>query len=144
MTKSGLMFHHIDTRLNSKPFMTLITCNSIEDDASQNAVDYFKLYAKFMDAPNYGIMVRNGGRITGHGKSPEKENQYPKILEVYKALEKVGEEIVVNGKVKKQTLRTINNEILPVPFIRTLKRIPAVKRKMIQKARMNSQMNQSL
>lgn len=144
VSKSGLMFHHISNELNSKPFIALIVCNSIENLAVKNAIDYFKIYSKFMDAKCYGVLVRNGGRITGHGKDNEKEKQYPRIFEVYKGLELVGTDIVTYGKIKNSTKKKINQEILQIPLIGLLKNLPFVKRKIISIARNKSELKESL
>lgn len=97
-----------------------------------------------MDAQNYGILVRNGGRITGHGNDTGKEKQFPKIFQVYQALETVGNDVVTYGKIKKNTLKKINQEILPIPLIGFLKKLPMIKKRMISIARNKDELKNSL
>jgi len=33
--------------------------------------------SKFMDAPQVGVLVRNGGRLSGYGKDGEREKRLP-------------------------------------------------------------------
>ena len=61
----------------SKPFITLICCDNVEDETPKNVLSYFKTYSKFMDAPQIGTLIRNAGSLTGHGKEPDKEKKFP-------------------------------------------------------------------
>ncbi|MBI9044002.1 MAG: flavodoxin family protein [Anaerolineaceae bacterium] len=141
LSESGLLFHHIDRSINSKPFVTLITCDNLEAETPKNVLAYFKTYAKFMDAAIVGTLVRNGGRLSGHGKNPEREKRVPKLHQVYAAYEQAGFELAKQGKINRKTQRKANQEIIPVPFFNIMKRLPfkPIKKKMIEKAReMNS------
>ena len=51
----------------------------------------------FMDAPQVGILVRNGGRLSGHGSDPDREQGFPKIFKVYAAYEQAGGELAREG-----------------------------------------------
>jgi len=137
LSENGLIHHHIDHSLNSTPFVALITCNSVEDIMTRNAVDYFRDYSKIMEAPNCGIIVRNAGRIAGYGyaKEPMMEYMKPKFNEIYEAFEVAGEEIVKLGRIRNRTLRKTNQDVLPFPFAHFLKKLPPVKRKIVQMAK---------
>ena len=98
LSESGLFFHHISKDIYSKPFVTLICHDNFENETSKNVISYFKTFSRFMDAPQVGTIIRRSGKITGHGKDLNKEKQYPKISESYKAIELAGEELAIQGK----------------------------------------------
>ena len=133
LSNSGLFFHHISKDIYSKPFVTLICHDNFENETSKSVVTYFKTFSKFMDAPQVGTIIRRSGKITGHGKSPDKEKQYPKILESYKALELAGKELAAKGNIKKKTQKTASQDIINVPFFSILKHFKAFKKKAIEK-----------
>lgn len=134
VTKSGLMFHHINHSILSKPFVTLVSCDNLEDETPKNILSYFKTYSRFMDAPQVGTLVRNAGTITGHGKDPDKENKFPKIHDVYDAYNEAGRELVEYGKIRKGTEKRANQEIIPVPLFKFIKKFKPMKKKFIEKA----------
>lgn len=86
-----------------------------------------------MDAPQVGTIIRRLGKLIGHGKNPEKEKQYPKILESYKAIELAGTELVTKGKISKKTQKTASQDIIPVPFFSILKNLKGFKKKALEK-----------
>lgn len=75
LTKSGLIFHHIDGELCSKPFVLLVACDNLEDETSHSIVEYFNVYSQFMDASLAGMLIRKSGKLVGYGKSPELEQK---------------------------------------------------------------------
>ena len=134
ISKSGLLFHHINPAVCSKPFVTLVCCDNLEDETPKNVQSYFKTYSKFMDAPQVGVLIRNAGILTGQGKDPEKEKKFPKIYNVYDAYEQAGQELVEYGKITRKTENQANQEIIPVPLFKYIKKIKPLKRKFIDKA----------
>ena len=131
ISESGLFFHH-DKKLNSKPFVALICSDNIEPTTIQTPITYFKTFAQFLDAPLMGMLTCQGGVLTGHGVDEEKENRFPRIFQVYKALTQAGVELALQRKISSTTQRQINKQIIPVPrFIFSLK---PIKRKFLKKA----------
>jgi multimeric flavodoxin WrbA len=132
VTGSGLMFHHVDAALVSKPFVPLIVCDNLEDDTPRTLVTYFEVFARFMDAPMVGKLVRNGGVLMDQSG----ESQLPKILQVRAAYEQAGRELATAGRVSRASQRQANQEIVPVPLFRILKRIRWVpfKKKFVERA----------
>ena len=118
------MFHHIDRAICSKPFVTLVCCDNIESEMPKNVLSYFRIFARFMDARQVGVLVRNGGRLSGCGRDPQREGQFPKIREVHAAYVQAGRELVTEGHIRSVTQRCANQEIIPVPLFRILKRVP--------------------
>ena len=135
VSRSGLMFHHVDHTICSTPFVTLVCCDSLEDETPRNALAYFRTFSKFLDAPQVGTLIRNGGRLSGHGHDPERENQVPKILDVYAAYEQAGGELATEGRIGRSTEWRANQEIVPVPLFSILKRLEPFKKTMIERAR---------
>ncbi len=137
MSKKGLMFHHVDRAICSKPFVVLVCCDNLETETSKNVLSYFRTFSRFMDAPQVGVLVRNGGRIVGHGSDPDRQKRFPKILEVYAAYEKAGQELAREGRVRHGTERRANQEIISLPFFGLLKRLPfaPLKKRFIEEAR---------
>jgi multimeric flavodoxin WrbA len=134
-TKSGLLFHHIDPDVMSKPFVPLIVCDNLEDETPATARQFFKSFALFMEAEQRGILIRNGGSITGFGEDVEMD-RFPALGNVYRAYKQAGRELVTRGKITRGTRRKANQEVIPVPFFHLLKRIRliSVKQKFAEKA----------
>ena len=134
LSRSGLFFHHIDRELCSKPFALLICCDNVEDETPRNVISYFKTYARFMDAPMVGTLVRKAGKLAGHGKSPEKEKQHPKIYSVYEAFEQAGRELATLGKIRPRTQSRANQQIISgPPFLSLLMKFRPFKKLAIEK-----------
>ena len=89
-----------------------------------------------MDAPQVGVLVRNGGRLSGHGHNPDLEKTVPKIVEVYAAYEQAGHELATEGRIRRATQRRANREIVPAPLFGILKRLPfkPLKKKIVAQA----------
>jgi multimeric flavodoxin WrbA len=135
VSRSGMFSHAIDQDLCSKPFVTLICYDNIEDATPKNVISYFDTYSKFMDSPCRGHLVRNAGILTGHGKNPDREKACPRIFQVYNAYVQAGRELATNGRISGSTLRKANQEVVPVPLFKYLKHIKFLKPYMISKAR---------
>lgn len=137
VSESGLLFHHIDRAVCSKPFVVLVCCDNLETETPRNVLSYFRTFSRFMDAPQVGTLVRNGGRLSGHGSDLDRQQRFPKIFDVYAAYEQAGRELGVEGRVRHRTQRRANQEIVPVPFFSILKRLPfkLLKRRFVEEAR---------
>lgn len=133
LSEGGLFFHHISKDIYSKPFVTLICHDNFENESSKNVVSYFRIFSKFMDAPQVGTIIRRSGKLTGHGKEPGKEKQFPKILKSYKAIELAGKELATKGKISKRTQKKASQDIIPVPFFSILKNFTRFKKKVLEK-----------
>jgi putative NADPH-quinone reductase len=134
MSKSGLMFHHVDHAICSKPFVALVCCDNLENETPRNALAYFRIFSRFLDAPQVGALVRNSGRLSGYGKDPEREKRVPKIFDVYAAYEQAGGELATEGRIRRSTAQRANQEIVPVPLFSLLKRLKPFKRIIVERA----------
>lgn len=117
LADSGLMFHHVDRAVCSKPFAALVCCDNLEAEMPRNAVAYFRTYARFMDAPLAGLLVRNGGGLTGQLAGS------PRLAAVHAAYAQAGRELALHGRISAATARRANQEIVPVPLFGWLKRL---------------------
>jgi NAD(P)H-dependent FMN reductase len=135
VTKSGLLFHHINHSICSKPFVSLICCDNLEDATPRNAVSYFRTFARFMDAPHVGELVRNAGKLAGYGHDPERRIRFPRLNQAYDAFVQAGGELASEGRIRPRTQRIAGQEIVPVPFFKVLKNLPPFKRVMLARAK---------
>jgi hypothetical protein len=46
---NGLIHHHINPAISSKPFVPLVVCSNLEHETTKNITSYFKTYARFME-----------------------------------------------------------------------------------------------
>jgi hypothetical protein len=135
VTQSGLLFHHIDRSISSKPFVSLICCDNLEDEMPRNVISYFRTFARFMDAPHVGELVRSGGRLAGYGHDPEQCKRFPNLADVYAAFVQAGRELALEGRINPRTQRIASQEIVPVPFFKVLKNLPLFKKAMLVRAK---------
>jgi NAD(P)H-dependent FMN reductase len=136
LTASGLLFHHVDRAICSKPLCVLVCCDSLEPAVWQSAVTYFHTYARFMDAPVVGTLVRTGGRLVGHGADPDAESKFPRLREVYAAFAAAGGELARDGRVRRATERRAGQSLIAVPrLVQALAGLRPVKQKMLERAR---------
>jgi len=134
VTQSGLLFHQVDPKTCRKPFATLVCCDNLEEASPSNVLHYFRTYSRFMDAPYVASLVRNGGKLAGHGQDPKKLDQFPRLREVYDAYVTAGRELATSGRVSAEVQNRANQEIIPVPGFSVLKRMRFFKPAMLQRA----------
>jgi len=135
VTRTGIFFHHTNREVCCKPFVALICCDSVEDETPRNIVSYFKTYSKYMEAPLAGMLVRNAGRLAGHGADPEREKYLPKLRRVHEAYEQAGRELASTGSISRSTQEKANREIVPVRMFHILKRLKPFKKRFVERAR---------
>jgi multimeric flavodoxin WrbA len=97
LTRSGHLFHHIDREVCSKPFVSVITCDSLEYEMPQVAQKYLRHFSTFMDAPQVGSLVRNGGYLSGYGRDAGRLEAFPRLRRIYAAYRQAGRELVRRG-----------------------------------------------
>ncbi len=136
-SNSGLLFHAIDHEICSKPFVPLICCDNLEEATPANVIDYFRTYSLFMDAPQVGLLVRNGAKLLDNDIFVGSSLMIRKFMEIQSAFVKAGYELGSEGKISRTTMRTANQDFIPVPVFSLLKRIRSRRLKMIfaEKAR---------
>jgi multimeric flavodoxin WrbA len=112
LSQSGLLFHHINKKIASKPIL-IVTCqDNIEDKTYQNVVDYFKIYSEFLDAPVIGNLHRKSGQLFLDQSNELYQSKINAVLESYS---KAGEELVIYSRIKKETQKRANQNITPIP-----------------------------
>ncbi|HEY3445329.1 MAG TPA: flavodoxin family protein [Myxococcales bacterium] len=132
-TKAGLFFHEVDPAVCSKPFVSLICCDNIEEDAVRNARDFFPVFSRFLDAPQVGELVRNGGMVCRHGAPGDRAAA---VAASYAAFEQAGRELATDGRLTRATMRRARQEVIPIPLFGLFKRLRLVglKRRLAQRA----------
>jgi multimeric flavodoxin WrbA len=112
LADNGLLFHHIDKEIFSKPFVSLVCGNNLEEAAYSNTINYFKNYSMFLDAKQVAMLVRKSAALFNN---PINEMIKNKTDEVNKAFIDAGYELAVTGKINSATIKRINMNIIPVP-----------------------------
>ncbi len=118
---SGLIHHHVNPALSSKPFVVLAVCVNVERETWKNGTSYFRTYAKLMAARQVGVLVRNAATFFDYEKNPALGRDFPRIFAVCSAYEQAGRDLVTRGALRRSTQRRANQEIVPLPFFRILK-----------------------
>jgi multimeric flavodoxin WrbA len=135
VSKSALMFHNINSEISSKPFVTLVCCDNMENETPKNIIAYFHTFAKFMDARQAGLLVRNGGVIADYGMDNSRQQIFPKLKKAYDAYIEAGRELATRGAISHKTQKAANQEIVPIPMFHIIKNIRPFKRIFVEKAR---------
>lgn len=128
LSHTGLIHHHVDAAASSKPFVTLVDYANFEEDSARNVTDYFRIYAHFMNAPQVGQLVRNAVPLLDSAE-PAYQARSAAVLVAY---EQAGYELATGGRIRPATQRAANQELVPLPGFRWLRRLPPIKRRIIQ------------
>jgi multimeric flavodoxin WrbA len=129
---SGLIHHHINPAISSKPFVILVVCSNLEDETWKNVTSYFRTYAKFMETRQVGSLVRNASLLFDYANNPALGKDFPKIFKVCKAYEQAGRELATLGYIQHRTQRKANQEVVPLPFFSVLKHFRPIKKRVIE------------
>lgn len=132
---SGLIHHHINPALSSKPFVVLAVCVNVEKETWKNVTSYFRTYARFMEARPVGVLVRNASTLFDYEHHPKLGRDFPRIFAVCKAYEQAGRELATQGFIHRSTQRAANQEVVPLPFFRVLKHFRPIKKRFIEYVR---------
>jgi len=135
VTRSGLMFHHVEKSICSKPFISFVCCDNMESATPRNVQDYFKIFSRFMDAKQVGALTRNCIRFFENADSLEIKENFPKIAEVVEAYKQAGRELATFGHIQRRTQNRANQEIIPIPFFKYIKGLRMIKPIVVEKAK---------
>jgi len=135
ITRSGLFFHHIDPELCSKPFAVLICCDNLDAEMPRSTRTFFRAYARFMDAPLVGMLIRNGGLLAAYGEGSANSRVQARLVKIYSAYEQAGADLAKSGRIRSSIQKLANRELIPVPLFGVLKRMLPFKRVMVERAR---------
>jgi len=131
LTRNGLLFHHVDRSLCSIPFVLLICCDNLETEITRNIKTYFHTFSRFMDAPQVGELVCNGGRLAHYGRKPVHPAIEPRLNLVNGEYTQADRELTKEGHIRPATQCRVHQEIVPVPRFGLPKHLPPFKRGMI-------------
>ena len=132
---NGLIHHHINPTISSKPFVTLVVCGNLENETWKNVTSYFRTYARFMETRQVGVLVRNASGLFDHVHNPALAKDFPKIFDVCEAYEQAGRELATLGRIRPSTQRKANQEIVPLPLFSILKHFRPIKERVIEYVR---------
>ncbi len=135
LTDSGLFLHRVDKQICSKPFVVLTCCGNVENETTKNVLSYFRTFSKFLDAPIVGTLVRKTVGMLEDVKTNGIDKQKPEIQAVVNAYVQAGRELATQGRIKTQTEKQANKQILGIPFIDLLLKFAFVKKIVIEKER---------
>jgi hypothetical protein len=137
LSKSGLMFHPVDRAVTGKPLVILTLCANLEPETIKNTVSYFSTFARFVDAPIVGTLVRKMSMLL-------EQKDSPLVQEVLAAYVQAGRELVLQGRISSATERRANQPLLKIPFLDFLMHFQLFKRRAIEQAnRDNRQQRES-
>lgn len=134
LTASGLLHHHVNPAISSKPFVTLVACSNLEDESYRSVTAYFRTYARFMDARQAGVLVRNATPLLDYDREHPGQTAFPRVAEVYRAYGQAGGELARQGFISPSTQRRANQELIAFPFFRVLKHLRPIKRIVIARS----------
>ena len=127
LTESGLIFHPADKRVIGKPLVILTLCANIEQETVKNTLSYFSTFARYVDAPIVGTLVRKMSMLL-------EQKDSPLVQEVLAAYVQAGRELVLQKKISSKTERKANQPLLKIPFLDFLLHFTSFKRKAIKQA----------
>jgi multimeric flavodoxin WrbA len=131
LTESGLLFHHTVREILAKPFAVLVCGDNSEDLTYSNIIQFFKLYSKFLEARQVGLLIRRSAYL--FQQTPIDSGLEDEINDVYGALKKAGRELVAHGEISQKTQRHVDKNIIPMPPVfKLMKNFRFVKRMVIQ------------
>jgi multimeric flavodoxin WrbA len=113
LSKKGLLFHHINPVVCSKPFALVTVCGNIEKETSRNVVSYFRTYSRFMDAPQIGTLVRTAAMLL-HNKTAQ---ELPAKTAVLGGFRQAGRDLVLYGRIGRKARKQATRPVIPIPAI---------------------------
>ena len=116
VNKNGLFFGTVDEKFHSKPFVVLTCCGNVEQETVKNVISYFQTFAKFLDAPIAGTLIRNMAGALEPGSIPNSPKQQKLIDGVLNAYIQAGRDLAAYGKIAASTERAANKNLLGIPF----------------------------
>lgn len=136
---NGLIHHHINPAISSKPFVPLVVCSNLEDETWRSVTGYFRTYARFMETRQVGVLVRNASPLFDLERSPQYATEFPKVPAVLAAFEQAGRELAATGAISRHTQHQARQEVIPVPYFWLLKRFKPIKLRVLEYLRQHGQ-----
>lgn len=117
VTRSGLVFHHVDAALCSKPFVLVAPSDNFEAETPRCVVEYFKTYSRFMDAPMLAALPRSGAFLLERKAADERVGRAEPsgVEEALEAFREAGLDLARRGRVAPSIIRRAKRNIVPMP-----------------------------
>jgi len=131
ITKSNLLFHSIDTLLMSKPLISIVVSDNIENRTVSNAKGYFENYCKFTNSIHIAHLERRSASTWLHSLEEDKNSK--KAQQILEAYEQIGEELATNGTINRKTVTRTKTKMISIPSaIKIMWKIPQARQKIQQ------------
>lgn len=134
LSTNGLIHHHINHAISSKPFVSLICWSNLESASAANAVHYFRTYSRFMEAPHVGELRRNGTPLLDYDRDHPGQTDFPRVQRVFEAYHQVGRDLATRGRITRAVQNRANQELISLPAFGILKRFIPIKRLIIRES----------
>ena len=108
-----------------------MVCGNVEDETWRDVTSYYRTYARFMEARQVGVLVRNASALFDTAGNPRLSQEFPRSTDVWAAFEEAGREMATLGRISRPTQCRASQEIVPVPFFGQLKHLRPVKLRVI-------------
>jgi NAD(P)H-dependent FMN reductase len=135
VSRSGLIFHHVDAALCSKPFVLVAPSDNFEAETPRCVVEYFKTYSRFMDAPMLAALPRSGAFLL-ENKSGDGRGGWAEPCAVEEVLDAFGEaglDLARRGRIAPSIVRRATRNIVPMPApIRLLMKLKPLRAKLVE------------
>jgi multimeric flavodoxin WrbA len=117
VSRSGLVFHHIDAELCSKPFVLVAPFGNIEAETTRSLVQYFKSYSRFMDAPMLAALPRSGAflleeAVKGSGVAVPRS-----MAAALGGFREAGLDLARRGRISQAIVRRARRSVVPMPLL---------------------------
>lgn len=136
VSRSGLVFHHIDARLCSKPFVLVVPYGNIEAETPRSVVEYFRTYSRFMDAPMLAALPRSGAFLLEQSAGSTDESSPLARARVLAAFHDTGLDLARRGRIGAAIKRRVTRSVVSMPApMRALMTIRPLRGRLISAAK---------
>lgn len=126
----GLIHHHTERAISGKPFVVMVNYANFEDATGANTTQYFRQYARFLEARPVGWLVRNATPLL-----VDPPAAYARRVDtVLAAYGRAGRDLAEGGRIRAGTQRAANAELVPIPMFRYLRHLPVIKQRIVAEA----------
>jgi len=136
ITESGLFFHPTDRTLVAKPFVSILACDNMEDLTVRNGRDFFRIFSRFMDAPQVGHLERRSAAAWCTALDSGDAGSRDAAAAVLAAYRQAGVDLVSRGRIAPQTRRRAQAPFVQVPLlVRVARHLPFLRAFLSRKIR---------
>jgi NAD(P)H-dependent FMN reductase len=136
VSRSGLLFHHIDADLCSKPFVLVAPFSNIEKETPRSLIEYFKSYSRFMDAPMLAALPRSGAMLLEEAANAGSAAIPPAMAAALEAFREAGLDLASRGRISAGIVRRAARSVVSMPSpVRALMKIKPLRGRLLAAAK---------